>query len=152
MKDKPDKLLKYLPKDQVISVMGQDMCELDYTFLGFTEIYEHLAKIIPVQFTIIDFGCYLAPQSYYFRKHKGYIGVDTTKLRRFKFENTSHIAGTIQTFIQDILPACGSTNLDKTFAICSYVPDEEARRLVKESYKNIFVFYPFSEFTPLVRK
>jgi hypothetical protein len=143
--DKADPLLKYLPKDQVDVVMNQDMCELDYTFLGFTEIYEHLSKIIPVNFLVIDFGCYLAAQSYYFRKHKGYIGVDTTKLKRFGFTNTEHYYMSIQLFIQVLLPRYVP---DKIFAICSYVPDEEAKELVRESCKNVFVFYPCSEYVP----
>lgn len=33
-------------------------------------------------------------------------------------------------------------DLDETFAICSYVPDDEAQELVRKTFKNLFVYYP----------
>ena len=64
MKGIKSSLLDLLPKNQVDIILNQDYCELDYTFLGFTDIYKHLSLIIPKHFVIIDFGCYLAAQSF----------------------------------------------------------------------------------------
>lgn len=33
-------------------------------------------------------------------------------------------------------------NMPNVFAICSYVPDNEARKLVKENFKNCLIYYP----------
>ena len=55
-------------------ILSQDECELDVDFLGFTEVYRSLSKIIPKHFTVIDFGCYLAAQCYCFGNHKKYVG------------------------------------------------------------------------------
>jgi hypothetical protein len=132
-------LLDLLPKEQVLKILKQDYCELDYTFLGFTDIYEHLSYIIPIHFKIIDFGCYLASQSYFFKNHKQYIGVDITTLKRFEFKNTIHYIKRIQNFLIENLM---EYDLDETFVICSYVPDEEAKNMIKEKCKNIFIFYP----------
>ena len=67
------------------------------------------------------------------------MGVDITQLKRFKFKNTIHYIKDIQSFlIEDI----SQYDLDETFAICSYVPDEEAKNIIKKVCKNIFMFYP----------
>ena len=134
------KLLSLLPKDQVDIILRQDRCELDFTFLGFTDIYEHLSYIIPEHFVILDLGCYLASQSFYFRKHKAYVGVDTTNLKRFKFKNTTHYIKDIRDFlIEDLY----QYDLSETFAICSYVPImRTTQQMLKERCKNIFMFYP----------
>lgn len=139
MKDKIDKLMRLIPKEQLESVLNQDMCELEPTFLGFTDVYENLSRIIPKHFTVIDFGCYVACQSYYFRKHKEYIGVDTCPLKRVKFSNATHYFEPIQSFISDRL---SSFCLNTTFAICSYVPDDNAKELIRKSFTNLFIFYP----------
>jgi hypothetical protein len=135
-------LLNLLPKEQLDTVLNQDYCELDNVFLGFVEIYEHLSQIIPTHFEVIDLGCYLAPQGYYFRNHKKYVGVDVTELKRFEFGNTEHHVKTIQDFIRCDLRIY---ELEKTFAICSYVPDENAKSLIRKTFKNLFIYYPCSE-------
>jgi len=145
MRDAESPLLKLLPKEQVRDVMNQNMCELDYTFLGFTDIYEHLSYIIPIHFIILDLGCYVATQSFYFKNHKSYIGVDTITLKRFEFENTTHYIKSIQDFLLEDLQ---KYDLEKTFAICSYVPDDDAKRLVRAKFQNLFVFYPCSNELP----
>lgn len=142
-------LLTLLPKDQVDIVLEQDYCELDCSFLGFTDIYEHLSCIIPEHFSIIDFGCYLATQSFYFQNHKSYTGVDLTELKRFKFENTTHYIKSIQRFIVEDLH---KYDLDETFVICSYVPDDKASSMIREKCKNIFIFYPSNKNEQIVLK
>lgn len=71
-----EELRARIPQDEYRAVIGQEFCELSYDFLGFVDIYKHLSKIIPKDKIVIDFGCYLAAQSYFFTEHKGYIGVD----------------------------------------------------------------------------
>lgn len=131
-------LLKLLPVNQIDQVFSQEYCDIDYEFLGFTDIYEHLSEIIPLHFTVIDLGCCYAPQCFYFRKHKKYIGVDMFDCVRFHSENTVHYLKTISEFIRDDL---FELDLDETFAICSYVPSTE-RGLIRMKFKNVFVYYP----------
>jgi hypothetical protein len=47
----------------------------------------------------------------------------------------------IEEFIKMELPML---HLDKTrcFAISSYVPDDEANKLIRETFPNLIVFYP----------
>ncbi len=128
-----------LPPEQVNTLLKQDYCELDLSFLGFTDIYKHLSLIIPEHFTILDFGCYMAAQSAYFKNHKAYIGIDRIILKRFEFKNTKHYIKDIKDFLKENLM---EYDLDETFAICSYVPDEGAKKMIREMCKNVFVFYP----------
>ena len=113
-------------------VLEQDECDIEGLFLGFVDIYYFLSKIIPKDFTVIDFGCAYAPQAYYFRNHKAYIGINNSIKKRFTFKNTTHINGKIE------------DNLDfedkKTFAICSYVPTSTNE--IRKRFKNLFVYYP----------
>lgn len=61
---------------------------------------EHLRFLIPKQelyrklSQVVDFGCYMAAQVYFFRHHRAYIGVDCyergefSRLERFQTENS----------------------------------------------------------------
>ncbi len=117
-------------------ILGQESGDIDGTFLGFVDTYYHLSKIIPLDWTIIDFGCASAPQAYYFRKHKKYIGVNPGNSERFTFENTEHQRQTIKEYLGN-----GGITDEKIFCICNYVPSAEVG-LVKKGFKNVFVFYP----------
>lgn len=139
---KRNELLNEISQEQIDSVLNQYYCELDYEFLGFIEIYKNLAQIIQNHFTIIDLGCYCAAQAFYFKKHRLYVGVDTIDLKRFSTENTIHYQKSIQDFILDDVK---NFNLEETFAICSYVPDYDGRKLVRETFENLFVFYPYEK-------
>lgn len=46
-------------KEMINDVMSGDV-ELGPDFMGFVNIYDGLAKIIPLHFNIIDLGCYAA--------------------------------------------------------------------------------------------
>lgn len=124
---------------QISEVMDQDRCELDATFLGFTEVYEHLAEIIPKHFAVVDLGCYCAAQAYFFENHRAYYGVDVFEGKRFRTPNTAHYTKSIQRFIAEDMH---SLDLEETFAICSYVPDLEAQRMARAAFTNLFVYYP----------
>ena len=132
-------LFKLIPNNQTRWVFSQKDCELEHDFLGFTEFYKHLSFIIPTHFTIVDLGCGYAPQSFYFTKHKQYIGVDVFEGERFFALNTRHYTKTIQDYVRTDI---SKLDLCEVFAICSYVPDEEAKELVRNTFPNLFVYYP----------
>lgn len=136
---KCDPLWSVIPEIEKKRIMAQEYCELDYQFLGFTEVYIALSSIIPKHYTIIDFGCYLAAQCYAFSGHKRYIGVDVVDMERFSLPNTEHYVMSIQQYIKEHKD---DNQVDTTFAICSYVPDNEATEMVRNNYKNVFVYYP----------
>lgn len=121
--------------DQIKRIRQNPDCEIEHDFLGFLNSYYDLS--IPENFTIIDFGCGYAIQSVYFKSNR-YIGIDYAVPieSRFTFDNVTHYYMSIQNYINNILP---TLNLDfnKTFAISSYVPDKEARKLIK----NTFIYY-----------
>lgn len=136
-------LREIIPKSELNNVLSQYMCELDPEFLGFIDIYKSLSIVIPKDLIVIDFGCYLAAQSYFFCEHKQYIGVDVVDLERFSPPNSKHYICTIQDFINNETNKLFQErdNL-KYFAICSYVPDFNATDLVRKTFQNIFCFYP----------
>lgn len=147
----PCELYTLIPPEESRRIMNQEYCELEFDFMGFEDVYKSVLGFVPKGNTIIDLGCYLAAQCYYFKDYKAYIGIDcferdypwnqAKNVERFKCENTTHYIATIQEFIRDILPTL-ELDLNECFAICSYVPDEEARRMVRETFPYCLVYYP----------
>jgi len=142
-----------LPKDQVAAMENTEAnCEIEEDFCGFVQIYKNLAEIIPLHYSVVDLGCAYAPQSWYFRNHKEYIGVDVMTDYRFSQPNTRHVKLTISDFIG---AAC-DLDLDTTFAICSYVPNWHGDNgtITRTAFKHCFVFYPCGDrmLTPMVVK
>jgi hypothetical protein len=137
-------LLSIIPKEQKERVFGQRCCDIDTEFIGFIEIYEYLSLIIPKNFTIVDLGCAYNPQCFYFINHKKYIAVDISECEKFKTDNCEIYQKTISDFIKNDLI---TLNLKETFAICNYVPSwgDDNMKLVRESFINVFVYYPYSE-------
>lgn len=115
-------LFKVIPKHEIESVLRCPTCELDREFLGFVEVYGSVLNFVPKHFTIVDLGCYVATQAYLFKDYEKYIGVDVCELERFKPENAIHYQITIQEYL---LKHTNDLCLETTFAICSYLPDEE---------------------------
>ena len=139
-----DDILNYIPKEEAERLFKKNYKmkgNIDYDFMGFTRVYKSLLSVVPKHFTIIDLGCCYAAQSYYFKDYKTYIGVDTLEEERFKTDNTIHYRMTIQEFIKMELPML-HLDLKQCFAICSYVPDDEATKLARETFPNILVYYP----------
>ena len=133
--------------EQCERVFSQEYCDIEPSFLGFVNFYYHLSQIVPKHFIIVDLGCAYAPQGYYFRKHKEYIGVDTGKtLERFKFDNTTHVTLSIQDYLRR-----GGKATSEVFAICNYVPNIDTRSIAKV-FDNLFVFYPHGEPRRLIRE
>lgn len=136
-------LRSLIPDDEYHEVMSQDMCELDSEFLGFVDVYKNLSRIIPKGSIVIDFGCYPAAQSYFFARHKMYIGVDVVSMRRFTPPNSVHYTMSIQNFIQIEVPKLFEEYDElKLCAICSYVPDFQATEMVRKTFPNVFCYYP----------
>lgn len=137
-----DPAIHLMPDDQLARVFGQKVCDIDHEFLGFTEKYLALASIIPLDWTVVDLGCAYAPQALIFKDHKAYVGVDVSNGERFSAPNTTHYSMTTADFIA---VHSADFDIDRTFAICSYVPNwfhQDSRRLTREAFKNVFTFYP----------
>jgi hypothetical protein len=134
------RLRELLPEDQYARILKKYSGDIAPDFLGFTEIYENLAAIIPRHFTVIDLGCAYNPQCFYFQKHKAFISVDESDCDKFITPNCTVFVMSIADFIEKHID---EYDLDETFAICSYVPVEsEEMQLVKSTFKNLFAFYP----------
>lgn len=132
-----------IPDEEMKEILSQDECELQPDFLGFVNVYEPLSNLIPEHKIVIDFGCYLAAQSYFFSEHKAYIGVDSVNMKRFAPENAIHFEMSIQDFIANELPdLLKEHDIGEFCAICSYVNDFEATKLVRETFPNVFCYYP----------
>lgn len=132
-----------IPDEEMKEILSQDECELQPDFLGFVSVYEPLSSLIPKYKIVIDFGCYLAAQSYFFSEHKAYIGVDCVNMKRFAPENAIHFEMSIQDFIANELPdLLEEHDIGDFCAICSYVNDREATKLVRETFPNVFCYYP----------
>ena len=144
VEEKLDDILNYIPMKEVDRLfeknyrMAGNVCP---SFMGFTRVYKSLLNIVPKHYTIIDLGCCYAPQCYYFKDYKAYIGVDVEDEERFATENTTHYEMSIQKFIKEVLPEL-HLNLKECFAICSYVPDDKATELARRTFPNILVYYP----------
>lgn len=123
---------------QANNIMESNGCDIDPTFLGFLGGYYYLSMIIPLDRIIYDMGCGYGFQSWFFRKHKQYIGVDINLHGRFELANTQYYQLTISDFI--VLDLIESPH----FAICNYVPPwgDDNGKLVKHNFQHVFVFYP----------
>lgn len=110
--------------------------------------YYNLSKMIDKDCVVIDIGCAYNPQSYLFQDHAGYIGVDLqTRLEGyhfayFKAPGSELYNMTGQTFIRDVLPTL-DLELNAVFAIVNYMPDDECAELVRKTFKNLWVYYPY---------
>lgn len=134
-----------LPTDQLDRVFGQELCDIDGEFFGFTDIYENLSKIIPKHFDVIDLGCAYNSQCVLFNDHKSFTAVDIGERERFTQDNCTIYVMTIEQFIADHI---GKFNLKETFAICSYVPPwgGDNMKMVRDSFINVFTYYPHGGF------
>lgn len=111
--------------------------------------YYYLSRMIPLDWTVVDIGCGYNLQSALFSNHKRYIAVNPDEYEKdqdWHFEHyvapgTEYYDSTGQEFIRSVLPKLG-LDMNKTFAICHWVPSEECRKMVGETFKNLFVIYP----------
>lgn len=137
----PDKEMKRV----MMSDASAEICTDNLMCGGAT--YYYLSRMIPKDWTVIDFGCAYNPQSYLFQDHKRHIAIEPKWLDKdFHFEyfqapNTELLFMTGQEFIENELPKFG-LDLDKTFAIVNYVPSGACNLMVRETFKNIWAYYP----------
>lgn len=143
--NKECKLFKIIPREKLNHLFKNSTAsaELDYSFLGFENIYKAVLMFVPKNKIIIDFGCAYATQSYFFIGYKKYIGIDIqmTNDSVIHTDNSKFYHMTIQKFVNEVFPTLGYRQ-DEVFAICSYVPDKEARELVRFSFDYCLVCYP----------
>ena len=158
-KNKPCELYTLIPKEKIDQIFLKSEtagAELDYEFLGFEEVYKAVTLFVPKNRVIIDFGCGYAFQSWYFRDYRKYIGVDNdiTENDILRTDNAEFYFMSIQEFIRNhvvkdtfgfnyiILSGAEAERVESFFAICSYVPDTDAQRLVRETFPHCLVYYP----------
>ena len=134
------RLRNLIPKEELYSKLSQEGCELEEDFLGFLNTYEAVSRFVPTKMVIVDFGCYMAAQAYFFKNHAAYIGVDyfergkLSRLKRFETSNSIMLIQSIQEAIR-ILPS-------NYYAICSAVNDASARKIISRKYPNHCIRYP----------
>ena len=131
--------------EQRSPVFGYEYCELEPDMLGFLENYADLEKL-PKDFVIIDLGCNQAMQGTFFQDHKRYIGIDPAvpTENRFRSPNASYAQCSIKEFIDTKLPPMLDKGMDlnKTFVICSGVPDFKETDLIPDIFPNYRIAYP----------
>lgn len=109
--------------------------------------YYNLSRMIPKDWTVIDIGCAYNPQSYLFQAHARHIAIEPVwrdsdfKFEYFQAPNTELLFMSGQEFILKELPRM-DLDKNKTFCILNFVPSDEVNVLVRQSFKNLFVFYP----------
>lgn len=125
-------LLKGMSKANLDRVFRYEECEIEHDFVGFLHSYKDLADILPKDFTIIDIGACQALQSEYFKDFANYIAVEpcVPEHAMAKQLNMDSFQMTGEQFIADVLPRLQEAGLDinKTFCVSSYVPDEKLRK------------------------
>lgn len=138
-----------IPNDEFARVMNSDAsAEIDCNNMTCgCGTYYYLSRMIPKHWTVIDIGCAYNPQSYLFQNHARHIAIEPVwndkdfHFEYFKAPNTELLFMTGQEFIQKELPKM-NLDLDKTFAIVNFVPSGACNLLARETFKNIYTYYP----------
>lgn len=138
-----------IPKEEIERVMKSDAsAEIQSScHMCGGATYYNLSKMIPKHWTVIDIGCAYNPQSYLFQSHARHIAIEPLWLDKdfhfeyFKAPNTELLFMTGQEFIQNELPKM-NLDLNKTFCIVNYVPSGAANLMARETFKNIYTYYP----------
>lgn len=141
-------LADLIPPAEMERVMSSDAsAEIDPTCLTCLN-YVPLAELIPQHWTVVDFGCSYNAQAYLFKDHKRLISVDLSRepyvengfnLERFSPPWSELYEMEISEWLDKHLT---EFDLAETFAICGYVPSPSQIQRVRESFTNLFVFYP----------
>ena len=139
-----DYLFTLIPKEE-IEKNEPYMYEFCSGFAGFVDTYYYLSKVIPKDWTVIDFGAGYNAQSYFFTDHNKYIAVEPDfgqieDSGMFCPPNCQIYRMTTKQYIYRV-----DYPKDKVFAICNYVPkwsDEDSVMLVHNKFRNCYTFYP----------
>lgn len=142
----PCELFNIIPKEKIDHVFQSSQtagAECGIEFLGFEKVYKAVTMFVPKRKVIIDCGYAYAFQSWYFRDYHKYIGVDNGVFKNdvLETENSQFYFMSIQSFVKNVFPTLGY-RLDDVFAVCSYVPDDEAREMVRNFFPHCLVYYP----------
>ena len=141
-----------IPSDEWKRVMKSDASaeiSCDNLMCGGATYY-YLSRMIPKDWTVVDVGASYGAQSYLFKDHARYIAVepfessDDWHFENFKADGTERYEMTAGKFIKGVLPTL-NLDLNKTFAICNYVPEwfgEKPMELVRQTFTNCYVYYP----------
>lgn len=118
--------------------------DIDQSFVGFIDIYFFLSQIIPKDRVVFDVGCAYAFQSYYFRDHLLYVGIDGGNPEdRLKLPGTEHTFECVHCISDLIKIRDKFTPKDAaSFAICSYVPGANVNKLTQSVFDDCFTYYP----------
>lgn len=137
-------LFDLIPKEEWGRLEGI-LGEMSPEFMGFCDTYYYLSRIIPKDYTVIDFGSGNNPQSYFFVNHRKFIAVNPKsdieeESGMFCPSNCDIYRMTTGEFLRSV-----DYPKEKVFAICNYVPNwfgEDSKKLVKENFQNCYIFYP----------
>lgn len=123
-------------------IEGYQCADIDPSFMGFVSIYKGLADIIPKNRIVIDLGCAYASQAYYFREHRGYIGVDVSNCPKVESWNAKYFNMTIADFLES--DYFKSFDQGDIFGICIYVPPSHGDNLelTRHNFNNCYTYYP----------
>lgn len=147
-----------IPKSEMERVFRESYsaaAEIGPDFMCFEEPYQAAVRVADKDSIILDLGCAYALQAYYFTDCKQYIGVDMPMVRpehplnypnikpetRFHPDNARFYIMEIQQFIQTVLPKL-KLDMNHVIAVCSAVPDTQARQLVIDTFPIHYVSYP----------
>lgn len=135
-------LIKSIGHNEIKRLFSYKEAEVDYEFLGFLDNYRDIPNIVPVDFTIVDVGCYMAFQADYFKHYRRYIGIEPFCPIEFRLiqRNAEYYLQTIQDFVK--MPF--RFDIDKSFAVCSGVPDSkgEIKKIIVETFPYFRIAYP----------
>lgn len=135
-------VLERADPEQVGAILTHPMCELDETFLGAMDVYAGASLIVPPGFHVIDFGCDTGIQSALFPHAASYTGIDLDfgdNPPRYEGPGITHFYGSAQEW----LDANADSWADKPcVAICSYLPDSDAKDRVRDVFESVIDFYP----------
>lgn len=144
--DKTKEILHCIGTEESNRLFSYEHCELELSFVAFIQNYENLKESIPKDFAIIDIGSYQSFQADYFKDHERYIGVEPAVPLEFRLrqDNAKYYEQSAQQFVMKTLPKLieEGFELNKTFVICSAVPDEEVQNLVIKTFPYHRVAYP----------
>lgn len=110
--------------------------------------YYHLSNLIDKNWCVVDFGASYAAQSYLFENHKRYIAIEPFPkdmcdwhFEMFHAPKMELYSMSGQKFLKEVFPTLG-LDINKTMAIINYVPSEELCKMVRETFKNVWSYYP----------
>lgn len=146
MKEECGAILASIGNEEADRLFAYEFCEVNRQFLAFLENYKDLSETLPADFTIIDVGGYMSFQADYFKHFARYISVEPAVPAEYRLRqaNAVHYEQTAQSFVAETLPMLIADGLDmnKTFAICSGVPDKNANKAVMNTFKYFRIAYP----------